>query len=181
MMKVDWTVLVLMGVSGSGKTTIGQLLARELGLSFHEGDLLHPARNVAKMARGEPLDDQDRAEWLLFVRHLIDDALAKHERSLITCSALKEDYRRILDVDRPGVVLVYLKGDFDLIKRRMHERHGHFMKETMLASQFEALEEPRRALTVEIAGRPEDVTREILDGLARAARGHACEAISLSK
>jgi gluconokinase len=169
MTKLDWTVLVLMGVSGSGKTAVGQILARELGLAFHEGDLLHPPRNVAKMARGEPLDDDDRAEWLLSVRRVIDDALARRERSVITCSALKEDYRRVLGTDRPGIVLVYLKGDFDLIKHRLHERHGHFMKEGMLASQFEALEEPARALTVEIAGRPDDIVREILDGLARRA------------
>jgi gluconokinase len=167
MTNFEWTVLVLMGVSGSGKTTIGQILARELGLSFYEGDLLHPPRNVAKMTRGEPLDDQDRAEWLLSVRHLIDDVLAKHERSVITCSALKEDYRRMLGIDRPGIVLVYLKGDFDLLIRRMHERKGHFMKETMLASQLGTLEEPRHALTVAIGGRPDDVVREILEGLAR--------------
>jgi gluconate kinase len=120
----EWTVLVLMGVSGSGKTTIGQILARELGLSFYEGDLLHPPRNVAKMTRGEPLDDQDRAEWLHSLRHL----------------------------------------------RRMHERTGHFMKETMVASQFAALEEPRHALTVGIGGRPDDIVRAIVDSLARQPR-----------
>src|SRR5262249_50551983 len=116
---------------------------------------------------GEPLDDADRAEWLLAVRRLIDEALAKGERSVITCSALRVRYREVLGTDRPGVALVYLKGDFATIARRLHERKGHFMPESLLASQFDALEEPGDALTVEVEGSAEDVARAVVDALAR--------------
>ena len=135
-------VAVVMGVSGSGKTTIGRALARRLGWLFQEGDALHPPENVAKMSAGHPLDDADRAPWLAAIAALIDEWRARGKAGVITCSALKRRYREVIIGDRPGVRLVYLAGSRESIAERLAARRGHFMPATLLDSQFAALEPP---------------------------------------
>jgi ribose 5-phosphate isomerase A len=135
-------ILVIMGVSGSGKTTIAKDLVARLGWSFKEGDELHPEANVAKMHAGIPLTDDDRQPWLEAVANWIDHQRAKKQPGIITCSALKRSYRQIVIGERPEVRLVYLRGSRDLIARRLSGRHGHFMPASLLQSQFDALEEP---------------------------------------
>ena len=147
--------VVMMGVSGSGKTTMGKALAEKLHCPFYDGDDYHPAANVAKMAAGTPLTDADRAGWLARLAELIRSDLAQGASGVIACSALKESYRAVLRVDARQVKFVYLKGSYELIQTRMQSRSGHYMKPDMLQSQFETLEEPAHALTVDIALPPE--------------------------
>jgi carbohydrate kinase (thermoresistant glucokinase family) len=136
-------VLVVMGVSGSGKTTVGVALARRLGWPFEEGDELHPAANIARMANGQPLTDADRAPWLDAVAAWIENRLDAGGAGVIACSALKRAYRDRLAAGREGQVrFVYLKGGFDLIALRLKGRRGHFMPPSLLASQFADLEAP---------------------------------------
>ena len=135
-------IAVIMGVSGSGKTTIGRALARRLGWRFQEGDALHPPENIAKMKAGHPLDDQDRAPWLAAIAARIDEWRGRGECGVVTCSALKRRYRDIIIGNRPDVRLVYLEGSRELIGKRMAVRHGHFMPASLLDSQFAALEPP---------------------------------------
>ena len=157
-------VAVVMGVSGSGKTTVGILLAETLGWQFQEGDKLHPPENVAKMSAGIPLSDADRLPWLRRIAETIDGWRARGESGVVTCSALKRSYRDIIIGDRPEVRLVYLKGSPDLIRRRMAARHGHFMPAALLDSQFSILEEPspdENPIVVDIGGQPQEIAREI--------------------
>jgi len=135
-------VLVVMGVSGSGKTTVASMLAGRLRWAFAEGDDFHPAANIDKMHSGAPLDDDDRLPWLRAIAAQIDRWRDSGESGVITCSALKRRYRAIIIGERPDVRLVYLKGDAEVIRRRLVARHGHFMPSSLLQSQFEALEEP---------------------------------------
>jgi gluconokinase len=161
-------VVVVMGVSGSGKTTVAKLLAERAGWRFQEGDTLHPPANVEKMSAGIPLTDADRLPWLRKIAETIDSWRAHGESGVVTCSALKRSYRDIIVGDRPDVRLVYLKGSHDLIRQRMAARHGHFMPSTLLDSQFATLEEPspdENAITVDIEGSPEKIAREIADRL----------------
>ena len=157
-------VIVLMGVTGSGKTTVGRELARELGWRFYDADDFHPAANVEKMSRGIPLDDRDREPWLDALRELVSVCLARGESAVLACSALKERYREYLLVD-DDVKLVYLKGDEEVIRERLANRQGHFMKASLLDSQFAALEEPERALRVDVASTPKEIIKTIRDGL----------------
>lgn len=136
------TAIVLMGVSGCGKSTIGVRLARKLNREFLEGDTFHPAANVEKMSRGVPLDDEDRRPWLTAIAAAIDAARHRQRKVIVTCSALKRSYRTILAAGHDDVAFVYLKGDQDLIAQRLAARAGHFMPPKLLASQFAALEEP---------------------------------------
>jgi gluconokinase len=136
-------VVVIMGVSGAGKTTVGKRLAEHLRWNFIEGDALHPPENVVKMKRGQPLTDADRAPWLAAVAGAIDGWRRRGERGVITCSALKRSYRRQIIGDRRDVRLVYLEGSRELIARRLANRHGHFMPPSLLDSQFATLEPPR--------------------------------------
>jgi carbohydrate kinase (thermoresistant glucokinase family) len=136
------SVAVIMGVSGAGKTTIGKRLAQRLGWEFLEGDRLHPPENVAKMQSGRPLTDADRAPWLAAIARGIDRWQACGARGIVTCSALKRDYRRQIIDQRAGVRLVFLDGSRELIARRIGARRGHFMPATLLDSQFAALEPP---------------------------------------
>lgn len=129
-----------MGVSGSGKTTVGELLAGRLGWDYAEADAFHPEANVAKMAAGHPLDDADRQPWLMAIAHWIDDRIARGAPGVVTCSALKRAYRDILH--RPEVLFVYLAGSPELIAQRLSARHGHFFPPALLASQFADLEPP---------------------------------------
>ena len=157
-------VAVVMGVSGSGKTTVGILLAETLGWQFQEGDKLHPTENVAKMSAGIPLSDADRLPWLRRIAETIDGWRARGESGVVTCSALKRSYRDVITGDRPEVRLVYLKGSPDLIGQRMAARHGHFMPTTLLDSQFSILEEPspdENPIVVDIGGQPQEIAREI--------------------
>ncbi len=136
------TILVIMGVSGAGKSTIGKLLADRLNWAFKEGDDLHPASNIAKMRSGIPLTDEDRAPWLANVEAWISSELSEGRSAVITCSALKRVYRDRLVQGRPNVRLVFLKGSHALIAERLKQRRGHFMPASLLASQFAALEAP---------------------------------------
>ena len=154
------TILILMGVTGSGKTTIGKLLSDDLGWAYFDADDFHPAANVEKMTLGIPLDDQDREPWLLTLRGVINNCLEAEEPAVFACSALKEDYRDQLLVDS-RVQLVYLKGDSELISRRLNQRQGHYMNPALLASQFATLEEPAGGLTIDVSQSPEDIVTAI--------------------
>jgi carbohydrate kinase (thermoresistant glucokinase family) len=140
--RIKPVVLVVMGVSGSGKSTIALALQRLLGWPFQEGDDLHPPANVEKMRSGRPLDDADRLPWLQAVARWIDGRLAAHEPGIITCSNLKRAYRDITIGRRSGVRLVYLKGNEQLIRDRIVQRQHRYMPPSLLRSQFETLEEP---------------------------------------
>lgn len=158
-------IAVVMGVSGSGKTTVAALLAAALGCQFQEGDDLHPAANVKKMHSGTPLTDADRLPWLQKIAEEIDGWRARGESGVLTCSALKRSYRDIVIGDRKDVTLVYLKGSYDLIHRRMAARQEHFMPVALLDSQFEALEEPtpdEQAIIVNVGHRPAEIAAEIV-------------------
>lgn len=154
--------LILMGVSGCGKSSVGELLSQKLGWPFFDGDDFHPPENVAKMAAGNPLNDDDRTPWLANLHDLIADHLSQGKSILLACSALKQKYRDQLAAGNPGTVFVHLKGDFDLIFGRMQARAGHYMKAEMLRSQFEALEEPIDALTVDIDQNLDRITEEVI-------------------
>jgi gluconokinase len=155
-------IVVLMGVSGSGKSTVGKVLAERLGWTFLEGDDFHPPANVAKMRAGVPLTDADRAPWLADLRERIDAACERGENLVLACSALKHAYRDYLEKHEPECVqYVYLHGSEELIRQRLAVRKGHFMPPGLLHSQFEALEPPTDALRVEVSGTPEAVADEI--------------------
>jgi carbohydrate kinase (thermoresistant glucokinase family) len=158
-------VIVVMGVSGSGKTTVAALLSAALGYQFQEGDDLHPRENVEKMQAGTPLTDADRMPWLRKIAEKIDGWQARGESGVVTCSALKQSYRTIIIGDRAGVTLVYLKGSYDLIRRRLAARHEHFMPVALLDSQFATLQEPtpdEHPITVDIGAKPFDIVTEIV-------------------
>jgi len=142
--------IILMGVSGSGKTAVGERLSAELGWPFFDGDDFHPPKNIQKMARGIPLSDQDRYPWLDRLNEHIHDHLNRNISIIIACSALKRSYRKRLSCGNRNMIFVYLKGDFDLIFSRMKNRTGHYMKENMLRSQFVDMEEPRNAMLIYI-------------------------------
>jgi gluconokinase len=153
-------VIILMGVAGSGKTTVGRMLAEALGYQFYDADDFHPGVNIDKMSRGIPLDDFDRQPWLETLRDLIRRCLAEHTDAVLACSALKEVYRRYLLCD-PQVRLVYLKADPELIHERLLQRRGHFMNPALLASQFATLEEPKDALWVDASLVPGEIIATI--------------------
>jgi carbohydrate kinase (thermoresistant glucokinase family) len=167
------TIVVVMGVSGSGKTTVAAMLAGALHCQFLEGDDLHPPSNVAKMHGGTPLTDADRWPWLRKIAAEIDGWRSHGESGVVTCSALKRTYRDILIGDRPDVTLVYLRGSRELIRQRMAARHEHFMPAALLDSQFATLEEPgpdERPVVVDIGGRPAEIVAEIVRQLETRAR-----------
>ncbi len=161
------TLLVLvMGVSGAGKSTVGPLIAQRLGVRFDDADSFHPPANVAKMSRGEPLDDTDRAPWL----DAIGAHLAAHEEvgCVVTCSALKRAYRDRLRVRAPGLRLVFLNGDLALVAARQAARQGHFMPASLVASQFATLEPPapeEGAVLLDVAATPEALAEAAMTAL----------------
>ena len=158
--------IILMGVSGCGKTTVGKSFSKDTGWLFYDGDDFHPPENVAKMAAGLPLDDRDRLPWLKNLHQLIQDHLSNNLSVILACSALKKSYRDILQGDEGyPVKFVYLRGSFDLIYQRMTAREDHYMKPEMLRSQFAALEEPERALIVDAAEPVGEIITQIKNSL----------------
>lgn len=157
-------IVVVMGVAGSGKTTIGRKLASTIPCAFLEGDALHSRENVEKMSRGIPLTDADREPWLAAIHARMVDACDRGECLIVGCSALKESYRRML-ADGLPVIWVYLKGSQHLIEERMRARTDHFMKANMVASQFKVLEEPSDALIVDVSESPDAIVGRILSRL----------------
>jgi gluconokinase len=154
-----------MGVSGAGKTTVGQLLASELRWEFVDADDYHPPANVEKMRNGIPLTDADRAPWLETLRTLIAGWLATGKNTVLACSALKRTYRERLRI-APEVKVVYLKGTPELLRNRLHARRGHFMTEQMLNSQLDALEEPKDAVVVHIDRSTAEIVADIQEKLS---------------
>jgi gluconokinase len=152
-----------MGVVGAGKTTVGSLLAKKLGWEFADADHFHPAANVEKIRHGIALNDSDRAPWLAALRNAILKWNAEGKNVALACSALKRKYRDELRVE--GVRFVYLKGNYDLIEQRLRTRHGHFASDSILKSQFEDLELPDDAITVEIDKTPAAIVSEIIETL----------------
>src|SRR5262245_58756701 len=159
-------IVVLMGVTGAGKTTVGRLLADEMGWEFYDADDFHPAANIEKMRRGEELNDADRVPWLEKLRDLIRSSLESRSNIVLACSALKTAYRGYLLIDR-DVRLVYLKGDYSVIQHRLNERTDHYMNSSLLDSQFAALEEPPDAMTVDVAKSPNEIVQAIMRWLGR--------------
>ena len=167
--------VVVMGVSGSGKTTVGDALAKRLGWRYEDGDKFHPATNVAKMSAGQPLTDEDRWPWLRAIAAEIDRLIAAGEHAVIACSALRRAYRDILVHGRGDVRIVYLFGTHALIAERLNHRKGHFMPPGLLASQFATLEPPtaeERAVTVSIDASVETIVDEILRQLGPSPARH---------
>ena len=162
-------IVLIMGVSGSGKTTVGERLAKQLGCSFAEGDTFHPPQNVAKMQSGTPLDDADREPWLRSIAEQVDAAIAAKVPLVVACSALKARYRQILIGNRQNTHLVYLEGTPALIRQRMEAR-AHFMPPALLKSQFAILEEPgeaERAIRIDVRQEPEACARLVIEELKR--------------
>jgi len=158
-------IIILMGVSGSGKTTIGRLLAARLSWAFLDADDFHSAANVARMQEGKPLNDEDRRQWLADLRSAIAAHLAKDVSAVMACSALRADYRRVLGQPGETVHWVYLHGDFAMIHERIAGRRDHYMPASLLETQFATLEEPADALKVSVSASPPDVVTSIVTEL----------------
>jgi gluconokinase len=155
-------IVVVVGVAGSGKTTVGRILASRLGYEFHDADDLHPASNRDKMHRGIPLSDADRWPWLHAVRDLIAHCLAEERSAVVACSALKQAYRDLLAIDPVRVQFVFLKGSQELLAQRLAQRSGHFFDLHLLQSQLDTLEEPANAIVVDIAETPEAIAEAVI-------------------
>ncbi|HEY4300846.1 MAG TPA: gluconokinase [Candidatus Didemnitutus sp.] len=154
-------IVLIMGVSGSGKSTVGRMVADKLGWPYFEADDFHSAANKSKMARGLPLDDADRAPWLASIRARMDECRKASQSAIFTCSALKEKYRSVLGGDT--IILVHLTGDLATILQRVGQRQGHYMKSDLVRSQFEALEPPANALVCDISHSPEEIVETIVE------------------
>jgi carbohydrate kinase (thermoresistant glucokinase family) len=158
-------VLILIGPMGCGKTTIGKMLAEKLGWSFYDGDDFHPEENVEKMRAGIALTDEDRKLWLKKLHANIQDWLRDRQNTILACSALKQDYRDMLGVNQTTVKTIYLKGSYELLRKRVQERQHPYMDKNLLRSQLDTLEEPKDGLTVDISATPEVVIRTIMNHL----------------
>jgi gluconokinase len=165
------TVLIFMGVAGSGKTTVAKLFTEKTGAIFYEGDDFHPPKNIAKMHAGIPLTDADRKKWLQKLRKIIVDALAKKEFSALACSALKVKYRAELSGGDSGVKFVHLTCPQTLIEKRLKNRRGHFMPPDLLESQFAILEPPTDALVFSCKKSPKKIVAELIHVLDKAVSG----------
>lgn len=159
-------IVIVMGVAGSGKSTVGRLLAEATRSDFLDADTLHSPTNVAKMSAAIPLTDRDRGPWLSAVRDRIVDAAARHQNLVVACSALKEAYRTFLASGVP-VSWTYLKGSPDVFRRRLQRRRGHFMNAELLNSQLDALEEPTNAIVVDAVQRPQALVAEVVAQLRK--------------
>lgn len=158
------TILILMGVTGSGKTTIGRMFAESVGWKYFDADDFHPAANIEKMKRGVPLTDADRKPWLSRLRELISQCIERNENAAIGCSALKASYWKLLSIDE-SVEIVYLKGAPDVIRQRLRSRTGHYMNPDLLDSQFQTLEEPEDTLTIDVGLTPAEIIARIKEHL----------------
>ncbi len=154
-------IIILMGVSGSGKTTVGQQLAIDLGWLYFDGDDFHSLKNIKKMSDGSALNDDDRSVWLTKISQHMNTLINSGQNAIFSCSALKQGYRRQLQFNSELIQFVYLQGSESLIKKRLMDRAGHFMKAELLASQFEALEEPDDAMIVGIDQPAKNISTEI--------------------
>jgi gluconokinase len=157
-------IIVLMGVTGSGKTTVGRLLAADLGWTYVDADDFHSEPNIEKMKGGIPLSDADRKPWLESLRELVRDRLSRSEDAVLSCSALKASYREFLLLDE-SVKLVYLEGDYQVIQERLAQRRDHYMDPALLNSQFETLEEPTECLRIDAASDSPAILRTIRSSL----------------
>ena len=157
---------VVMGVSGTGKSTIGKLLSDRTGWNFYDADDFHPLTNIVKMKGGIALTDEDRLPWLQKLEQLITRHLQNNCPGILACSALKSDYRKILRNGRDEVVFIYLRGDYNCIQTRLLQRTGHFMSSDLLRSQFDTLEEPEDALVVDVSLTREEIVEEILNNIS---------------
>lgn len=153
-----------MGVSGCGKTTIGQELAKQLGLPFFDADDFHPQSNIDKMKQGIPLTDDDRLPWLSLLADQIK-TWDEHGGAVLACSALKESYRKLLESKSKPVTWIYLKGTFEVIQSRLEQRNMHYMKSGLLQSQFDALEEPNYGIHINIENQPEQIVSTLISKL----------------
>lgn len=158
-------IIIVMGVSGSGKSTIGKLLADSLHAQFSDADAFHSSENVEKMRRSIPLSEANRTPWLQDLQTAIKHWLQENKNVVLACSALKDSYRQFLIVDSDRIKLVYLKGSYKLIQQRLQERHNHYMSEKLLDSQFDTLEEPLDAICMDIAQPPQIIVQNILKAL----------------
>ncbi len=156
-------IVIVMGVSGSGKSTIGKMLASELNWEFFDADDFHPSANIEKMRQGIPLTDADRMPWLLTLQDAIASILQQDRNAVLACSALKSSYREIMldNCDRSQIRLVYLKGSFQLIQERLKQRQNHYMSPDLLQSQFDILEEPEDAIYVDISQPMDAIAQQI--------------------
>jgi gluconokinase len=157
-------IVIVIGVTGAGKTTVGSLLAKDLGWHFADADSFHSSANIEKMRRGIALDDADRDPWLAAMRAAILLWSSERKNVVLACSALKRSYRETLNIG-PEVKFVYLKGNYEAISKRLLSRHGHFATETILSSQFAALETPDDAIVVDLTKAPEQLVAEIRGSL----------------
>ena len=165
-------IVVIMGVSGSGKTTVGRLLAQRLDWSYYEGDQYHSAANIEKMSKGVSLDDDDRMPWLASIKKEIDKCVESGSDAVIACSALRRTYRLALTASDSDTRFVYLKGDPAIIRQRMKSRDRHYMKASMLESQFASLEEPDDAIVIDIGISPQDIVSCIESELTVVGKSH---------
>lgn len=158
-------IAIVMGVSGSGKTTVGKLLAQSLNWDFSDADDFHPPANIEKMSLGIPLEDADRLPWLLQLQATIDWWLLENKNVVLACSALKASYREMLCRNEQRIKIVYLKGDFELFVARLRNRENHYMKADLLSSQFHTLEEPEDAIIIDASQPVEIIIPQIINHL----------------
>ena len=168
--RVTARVVIIMGVTGSGKSTVARALADHVGWRFCDADDLHSAENVERMRHGVPLDDERRDPWLRAVRRAIDEAVARHQSIVVACSALKERYREILSNGVDGLRFVHLTAPEEVLRRRLQQRPDHFAGVSLLASQFNTLEPPERALTLDATQPVDRLVELIVDDLTRGTR-----------